>query len=86
MWALEAGIQKKLFDGRGNIKLSVSDIFQTQRWNGVSTFGGFYIEANGGWESRRLKLNFSYMLGNNQVKTSKNRKSGLEAESSRIKG
>lgn len=86
MWAMDAGIQKKLWNGRANIKVSISDIFKTQQWGGISTFGGFYINAKGGWESRRLKFNFSYLIGNNEVKSARKRNTGLEDESNRIKG
>ena len=64
MWSMDAGIQKKLFDGRGNIKLSISDIFKTNTWSGISQYGALFMDARGGWDSRRFKVNFSYMFGN----------------------
>ncbi len=85
MWSMDAGIQKKIFDGRGNLKLSVSDIFKTNQWYGESQFGALYLKVNGGFDSRRLRLNFSYLIGNSQVKSTRRRKTGLEDEQSRIK-
>lgn len=84
MWALNAGLSKKVLDGRGSIKLSVTDIFRTQVFTGDSDFGDLMIRVNGGWDSRRFRANFSYLLGNNQVK-SRRRNTGLEAESNRVK-
>ena len=85
MWNMDFGVQKRLFGGRANLKLSVSDIFKTTNWHGVSQFGGLYMNVRGGWDSRRFRMNFSYLLGNNQVKGARRRKTGLEDEQSRIK-
>jgi iron complex outermembrane recepter protein len=83
-YSVDAGIQKKLFEGRGNLKISVSDIFKTSDWAINSQFGPLFIEGSGGWDSRKVRVSFSYLFGNNQVKTRK-RKAGLEDESNRIK-
>lgn len=56
MWQLNAGIAKKVLQGKGNIKLNINDIFKTQVWRGVSRFGDLYMVANGGWDSRRVAL------------------------------
>ncbi len=84
IWSIDAGIQKKILDGRGNLRIGISDIFLSNRWTGESTFGELYIDTRGGWDSRRFRINFSYLLGNNRVKVRK-RRSGLEDESNRIK-
>ena len=84
MWQLTGSISIKVLDGRGNLKLAINDIFKTQVWSGVSEFGDLIIDVRGGWDSRRVNLNFSYMLGNTNVK-SRRRKTGLEDESGRVK-
>ena len=84
MYSLDAGLQKTFLDGKLSAKVSVSDLFNTMQWGGISDFGGLYIEASGGWESRQLKLNVSYNFGNQQVKASRKRRTGLEEENSRI--
>ena len=84
MYSVDAGLQKSFFDNKATVKLSVSDIFNTMQWGGVSDFGGLYIEARGGWESRQLKLNVSYNFGNDQVESARKRKTGLEEENNRI--
>ena len=84
MWSVEAGIQKKLWQNRGNIKLGVQDIFNTMNWGGENTFGGLSMKASGGWESRAAKINFTYLIGNKDIKGSRNRRTGLEDESKRV--
>jgi hypothetical protein len=85
IWSIDAGIQKKILQDRGQIKLGVSDIFHSQEWAGENNFGGLRMMANGGHESRQVKLNFTYLMGNSNVKGSRNRNTGLEEESKRIK-
>ena len=83
MWAIDAGIQKKIWKDRGNIKLGVGDIFKSMKWAGRNNFGALQMVAMGGWESRQMKLNFTYLLGNSQVKGNRNRSTGIEDESKR---
>ena len=83
-FAIDAGIQKKLFNNRGRLKIAVTDIFHTASWRGVQEFAGFYVDASGGWESTQLRVNFTYMFGNQQVKKERKRKTGLEDEAGRI--
>jgi iron complex outermembrane recepter protein len=85
MWSMDAGFQKTIFKGAGNVKAAVSDIFQSMRWKGVSDFAGQHSVATGGWESRLFKLNFSWRFGNTQVKEAHQRKTGTEDESKRIR-
>ena len=84
MWSMDGGIQKQLWKGKANAKVSVSDIFFTQKWRGVSNFAGQYLVASGNFESRQFKVNFTYRFGNTQVKAARNRKSGLDDESKRV--
>lgn len=80
---IDAGLQKTVFKNKGNLKLVVSDIFRTLKWSGYTNFTGAYSQANGSWESRQLKVNFSYRFGNSQVKAARQRKSAIEEENKR---
>lgn len=86
MWSMDAGIQKKLWKGKANLKLTVSDIFFTQQWRAINIFGGLTMKGNGGWESRQFRVNFTYNFGSQTVKGARKRKTGMEDENSRIKG
>ncbi len=78
LWSVDAGLQKGLFNGNGTIKVSVSDIFNTLHWYASSNFAGQYIETTGGFESRLLKIFFTYRFGNKQVKAARQRNTGAE--------
>jgi len=82
-WSLNLGLSKQFFEKRMNVKLSASDIFNQAFWSGFSQFAGLRSEGKGQWDSRRLSLNVSYNFGNQNVK-SRNRKTGIEDESSRV--
>ncbi len=85
LYSIDVGMQKKLFDGRANLRVAFSDIFKTNVWQGESTFGALFLDVSGGFDSRRVSVNFSYLLGNNKVK-SRRRKTGLDEESQRVGG
>lgn len=86
MYGIDGGIMKTLLKGKATAKVSVSDIFKTMQWGGTSEFTGQFISNSGGWESRQLKLNFTYRFGNNQVKAARQRKTGAEDENKRVGG
>ncbi|MCP9235886.1 TonB-dependent receptor domain-containing protein [Lewinella sp. JB7] len=81
--ALNVGLQRKFLNDQLNVKLSGNDLFYTAGWNGYSEFDGLYSEGSGRWDSRRIALSLSYTFGNQKVKSRK-RKTGLEAEASRV--
>ncbi|MBO9635773.1 MAG: TonB-dependent receptor [Chitinophagaceae bacterium] len=84
MWSIDAGLLKTIMKGKGTIKASVSDIFKTMRWRGTTpSYAGQTVLAYGSWESRQLKLNFTYRFGSNTVKAARQRKAGLEDENKR---
>ena len=86
LWSLDAGLMRTLWEGRANIKISVSDIFQTIRFTAVNNFAGQHMRVYGGPDSRQFKINFSYRFGSNQVKSARQRNTGLEEESKRTEG
>lgn len=83
LWSVDGGVQKTLFKGKGNLKVSVSDIFYTLKWKGTSNFAGQLFIASGNQESRQLRTSFTWRFGSNQVKAARQRKAGLEDESNR---
>lgn len=85
MWSADAGVQKTLFNNKATAKISIADIFRTNRWRSRSDYAGSIFEGEGGWDSRQLRLTFSYRFGSSQVKAARQRKTGLQEESSRIK-
>ncbi|MEP7141830.1 MAG: outer membrane beta-barrel family protein, partial [Ferruginibacter sp.] len=84
LWSIDAGLQKQVMKGRGTIKASVSDLFHTLKFNGVSDFAGQRTEIGARWESRQAKLNFVYRFGSNQVKAARQRGTGADDEMKRV--
>ncbi len=82
---VDVGMQKLLFKKKATIKISATDVFFTQPWNATSNFGGLYIHGSGSWESQTYRVSFSWRFGSNQIKKSRERQTGLESESKRIK-
>jgi iron complex outermembrane recepter protein len=84
-WDLSLGLQKKFFQDKLNVRLSMSDLFYQTGWNGRSEFGGLISTGRGNWDSRRFTASASYNFGNEAVKSS-NRKTGLQDEAKRVGG
>jgi hypothetical protein len=84
-YSINLGIQRKFFNEKLSVKLNVNDITFQSGWSGVSNFNGLRGTGRGNWDSRRATLSMSYNFGNNKIK-SRNRKTGLEDETSRIGG
>ncbi|MEM9930319.1 MAG: outer membrane beta-barrel family protein, partial [Bacteroidota bacterium] len=86
MGSLDLGLQKKFLDDKLSVRLSANDVLFTSRWFADMQFGDLFIDGTGGWESRRVQLNFSYNFGNQEVKNARRRKTGLEDEDGRVGG
>lgn len=84
--AMDIGLQKQLLQKRATLKAAFTDMFFTAPWSATNDFGGLYIKGGGNWESRTFRLTFNWRFGSNQIKASRERKTGLESESRRIKG
>jgi len=84
--SMDFGIQKKVFDDKGEFRLRFGDILHTAGWRGENIFTpGLKMLASGTWESRTVTLNFSYRFGSAEVKAARQRKTGLEDEKNRVK-
>lgn len=84
LWSMDAGVQKIIFKGKGNIKASFSDVFHTIKWRGTSDFAGQYLVASGHFESQQFKLNMTWRFGKNTVKAARQRQTGVEEEGKRV--
>jgi hypothetical protein len=80
--ALDAGLQKAL-GARLKAKLSVQDIFHTNRFIGEIRTPGFNRTFRLRFDTRIAMLNLSYTFGNQQLKGTRQRKTGSEEEMQR---
>ncbi|MFD1870978.1 outer membrane beta-barrel protein [Hymenobacter bucti] len=78
------GISQTILKGAGTLTLNVTDVFNTQRARFDVLAAGINSQNVNKVESRFVKLNFSYKFGNQKVKASQRRETGVEAEKSRM--
>ncbi|ODT35094.1 MAG: TonB-dependent receptor [Niabella sp. SCN 42-15] len=86
MGGVDLGLQKNILAGKGTLKTSVTDIFNTMRFRGESDYGGAYNNVLAKWESRQFKVNFTYRFGSAQIKAARQRKTAAEDERTRTSG
>jgi hypothetical protein len=82
---IDAGIQRKLIKDKATIRLVFNDIYQGNRSNSLQTYNGFYLRSYGYYETRQVRLNFTYRFADSSVKGPRSRNSALESESGRIR-
>ncbi len=84
IWSADIGLQKQVIKGKGTIKASVSDVFNSLKWTASSDFAGQKIYVSGKQESRQFKLSFQYRFGNASNKSNRQNSGGSEEESRRV--
>lgn len=83
--SFDIGLQKMMMQGKATLKLSLTDVAKTMHWHAVSGYSA-NVDVRGGYESRQLRLNFSYRFGSNTVKAPSKRNTGAEDENKRLNG
>ena len=83
LWSVDAGMQKGIMKGKGTVKASVSDVFHSMRFRGVTDFAGQRASIVSRWESQQFKLAFNFRFGSNTVKAAKQRSGGADDETKR---
>jgi len=81
--SLSLGLQAKVFNNKGTIKLNVNDILWTEITDGVTSFNGYneYIYVKR--DTRTIGFSFTYHLGGNSTSQSLHSKGGAEDEKNR---
>jgi iron complex outermembrane recepter protein len=82
---LDLGLQKQFWNKAATAKIAVTDIFFTNPWSAASNSGGLDISGGGNWESRTVRLTFSYRFGSAQIKSARDRQTASSTEAKRIK-
>lgn len=60
VWFVGAGLSKQVLKNQGSIRLSIRDIFYTQKFRGVSRYGNVDFQMEQMAETRVVSLGFSY--------------------------
>ncbi|HUH20156.1 outer membrane beta-barrel family protein [Albibacterium sp.] len=66
-WSMDLGINKSFRDKRANVKLSVSDIFDTRTQSVSTQYANLNTNINQRRESRIVRLSLSYSFGNTKI-------------------
>ncbi len=86
MGGFSLGVQKQLFNKKGNVKVNVNDPLWLNRFRGRTEFEQINFRIHSRWESRVARVTFTYNFGNQQVKAARQRTTGTEAERNRAGG
>lgn len=81
---IDLGLQKNLMKDKATLKLAVSDLLKTNRFNTDTQLNNLLLHTTYAGETRQIRLNFTYRFGNNKIKTQDSRESGLQNESQRL--
>jgi iron complex outermembrane receptor protein len=83
--SVDAGISHSFLDKKANLKLSVSDIFNTRRNDVTSNYQTNDLDIHQKGETRITRLTFTYNFGNSKIKSHEHQ-SGADDEKGRVKG
>lgn len=77
MFSTSVGISKNIWKTKGNLKLSISDVLNTQEQVIDINYQGIMMHQNYKMESRYINLTFKYKFGNKNVKAKRERESKI---------
>ncbi|MFM9909477.1 MAG: TonB-dependent receptor domain-containing protein [Chitinophagaceae bacterium] len=83
--AVNAGISKQIMKGKGSIRLSVRDLFWTQKIDGTSRYSNIDAAFQQVRDSRVFSANFNYRFSKGKSNAQKRRTGGVNDEQNRIK-
>lgn len=83
--SLDMGIQKKVLNDKGTIKLSYSDLLGTANWGGTNdAVDALRVQTTTDRETQIIQLSLNYRFGSSSVTESSRRSTGAEEERNRI--
>ncbi len=82
---VDLGLQKTILKDKGTIRFAINDIYKGNQSRSTQSFPGFSSSSYGYYESRQVRLNFTYRFSNGTLKGPRVRNSALDSESGRIK-
>lgn len=82
--SINCGVQKNILKEKATLKCSITDIFNTQRWQQTAQTQNLYLTTYRKWESRNLTAGFSWRFGNAKIKAARERQTDAD-EKGRIK-
>lgn len=84
-YGIDLGLSQSLMNKKINIKLALSDAFNTRKQTITSAYTGLNYNLVQKNESRIGRISFTYRFGKSEIKPERRRSTGLEDEQRRIK-
>jgi hypothetical protein len=84
MWQVSTGVQKQILKNKGTLKLSLGDIFYTQKFSASVKYQDIDVKIRGINDTRRGTLTFTYRFGK-PIQNQPKKKSGGLDEETRVK-
>jgi hypothetical protein len=81
---VDIAFQKILLQDKATVRFAINDIYKGNQSKYTQNFPGFVSNSYGYYESRQVRLSFSYRFSSGTAKAQRARKSALENESGRI--
>jgi len=82
---IDLGLQRNLMDNKATLRLIFADIYKGTKAFSTQSVDGLYIRNYSYYETRQVRLNFSYRFSSGNSKGPRTRSSALENEQGRIK-
>ncbi|PTT03254.1 TonB-dependent receptor [Pedobacter sp. HMWF019] len=84
-YGIDMGLSKSFMDKKMNVKLALSDVFNTQITKLSSAYPGLKYNLNQKNESQVGRITLTYRFGKNEIKPARKRATGVEEETGRMK-
>lgn len=84
-YGIDLGLSKSFMNKKANVKLALSDIFDSRKQYISSTYEGLDYNLVQKNETRIGRVTFTYRFGKSEIKPERRRSTGLEDEQRRIK-
>lgn len=84
-YGLDLGLSKSFLNKKANIKLGLTDIFNTRDQKISSAYEGLTYNLEQKHETRVGRITFTYRFGKNEIKPARRRSTGVEDEQRRMK-
>lgn len=79
------GVSKTFWEKKARLAVNVNDVFYSQKIPGEIVYSYIDVRFYQRFETRNLRVTFSYSFGNQKLKASRERKTASDAESNRVK-